>query len=253
MTLSLQAWHSRFVNQARWTQSLRSHLYKLAKIDQAKGVLEVGCGSGAVLHELPQFTRADIFGLDIDVRFLRMAMRSIGDIQLIHADAHQLPLAPDSFDMTFCHFLLLWVTDPNQVLKEMVRVTRPGGYVCALAEPDYGGRIDFPAMLASLGQRQTQALRAQGANPEIGRQLRSLLTNVGLMNVVSGVLGGQWELPFREEEWASEWNVLEADLSHNPDFQATKQKQKAQDQTAWADGTRILYVPMFYGWGIVPG
>ena len=253
MTLSLQTWHERFQKQARWTQPLRSHLYSLAKIEQAQRVMEIGCGSGAILGELSQFTEAVVYGLDIDANYLDMAMRNTRGTLLLQADAHYLPLAPSSFDLILCHFLLLWVNDPDRVLKEMARITRPGGYVCAMAEPDYGARIDFPDSLTNLGQNQTHALRLQGANPEIGRQLRGLLTKAGLVEVVAGVLGGQWKLPFDDEEWESEWEVLEADLTNFPDFQATKDELKARDQYAWASGERILFVPTFYAWGKVPG
>ena len=253
MTLSLQTWHERFQKQARWTQPLRSYLYNLAKIEQAQRVMEIGCGSGAILGELSQFTEAVIYGLDIDANYLDMAMRNTQDALLLQADAHYLPLAPSSFDLVLCHFLLLWVNDPDRVLKEMARITHPGGYVCALAEPDYGARINSRIALPILVKTGPRALRSQGANPEIGRQLRGLLTNAGLVEVVSGVLGGQWKLPFDHEEWESEWEVLEADLANFPDFQALKDELKAQDQHAWTSGERILFVPTFYAWGKVPG
>lgn len=252
MALSLQTWHERFQKQARWTQSLRNYLYSLVKIQSSRVVLEVGCGSGAILGELSQLTEAKIFGLDIDGNYLSLAMRNSPDTRLLQADAHALPLVTSSFDLSLCHFLLLWVSDPDQVVKEMARITRPGGYVCALAEPDYGGRIDFPDSLASLGRNQTRALRLQGANPEIGRHLRGLLTKAGLVEVVAGVLGGQWKLPVDTDEWESEWEVLEADLTEFPDVRATIEEQKAQDQFAWESGERILYVPTFYAWGKVP-
>ena len=252
MTLTIQEWHNRFISQAHWTQSLRNYLFQIVRIEKCKQVLEVGCGSGAILRELPQFTQANIFGVDINLGFLQLAMRNIPDAHLLHADAYHLPLPPQSFDLTFCHFLLLWLTDPYKAITEMIRVTRPGGYLCILAEPDYGGRIDFPDELSILGQKQTIALRKQGANPEIGRSIRGLLTNAGLTNVVSGVLGGQWEPSFDVNEWISEWKVLEADLAEDQVFQDIKEKQKAQDKIAWAGGTRILFVPTFYGWGVIP-
>jgi SAM-dependent methyltransferase len=252
MNLTKEEWHDRFTNQARWTQSLRQHLFRLAKLDQAQRVLEVGCGSGAVLREVPQYTRGDVFGLDIDKGHLNMAMRNIPGINLVQADAHNLPFAKACFDLTFCHFLLLWVAQPAQVLQRMKEVTRPGGFVAALAEPDYGGRIDYPTAFADLGRSQTQALLAQGADPLIGRQLRSLMSSLGLENVESGVLGGHWELPFDEATWESEWEVLESDLASDQDFQAEKAEQKAQDRAAWAAGKRVLYVPTFYAWGVVP-
>ena len=37
------------------------------------------------------------------------------------------PFTNASFDLTFCHYLLLWLKDPLSAIKEMKRVTRPGG------------------------------------------------------------------------------------------------------------------------------
>ena len=42
--------------------------------------------------------------------------------------------------------------NPLQALDEMKRVTRPGGHVLILAEPDYTHRIDFPDELEYLGK-----------------------------------------------------------------------------------------------------
>lgn len=252
MAMSLSEWHNRFENQARWTQPLRNHLYRQIKIEQASRVIEVGCGSGVILRELQHFSEPLVFGMDINAEMLNLAMRNIRFPVLFQADAHQFPISTACFDITLCHFLLLWVYDPQQVIREMKRITRPGGFVCVLAEPDYGGRIDFPVDLVDLGKNQAHALQSQGANPEIGRQLRGLLTDEGLIDVIAGVLGGQWRLPFDQEEWELEWDVLEYDLVDDPDFIARKGELKAQDQAAWAEGVRVLYVPTFYAWGKVP-
>jgi ubiquinone/menaquinone biosynthesis C-methylase UbiE len=182
-----------------------------------------------------------------------MAIRNHPAASLLQADAHKVPLASSHFDLCICHFFLLWVSDPSSVVREMARITRPGGIVCALAEPDYGGRIDFPPDLTTLGQYQSQALSQQGANPELGRQLRSLFTRAGLRDVVTGVLGGQWRQPFDPDEWESEWQVLQNDLAQLTDVHETLKKQKAQDLSAWVKGERILYVPTFYAWGRVAG
>jgi SAM-dependent methyltransferase len=253
MAFTKQKWHHRFQEQARWTQSLRYYIYQQITLRQAKSVLEVGCGSGAILDELPRFTHAKIYGLDIDFGFLSMATRNAEGIDLIQSDAHFIPTAAASYDVSLCHFVLLWVNKPGQVIREMVRVTKPGGFVCMLAEPDYGGRIDFPDPFMIIGKHQTLALQAQGANPFMGRQIRSLLTKAGLIEVFCGLLGGQWKMPYTPEEWSSEWEILESDLIGDPYFQANKDYLKVQDKIAWSTGERVLFVPTFYGWGKVPG
>ena len=79
-----------------------------------------------------------------------------------------------SFDICLCHFLLLWIANPLAALKEMRRIVKPGGWVLALAEPDYGSRIDFPPELEALGQAQSKALQSQCADVSVGRKLRGL-------------------------------------------------------------------------------
>ncbi len=127
----------------------------------------------------------------------------------------RLPFPSAAFGLTCCHFLLLWVADPLAVLLEMKRVTTPGGEVLCLAEPDYGGRIDYPEGLSELGALQEQALRAQGANTRVGRRLRELLHQAGLTNVEAGVLGGEWadEQRSTHDQRDLEWRTLADDLS----------------------------------------
>ena len=151
MTLTPQDWHQRFTQQAQWTRDLRAYLYQRVEIAQAQRVLEVGCGTGAILADLPAQIPLQV-GLDVDRQNLHLAMRSTPGTGFTQGDGHALPYPDGCFDVTYCHFLLLWVADPAQVLREMVRVTRPGGAVLALAEPDYGGRVDYPEELAILGK-----------------------------------------------------------------------------------------------------
>jgi hypothetical protein len=133
----------------------------------------------------------------------------------------------------------------------MARVTAPGGAVFVLAEPDYGGRIDYPLELEQLGIWQHEALKNQGAEPYLGRQLASILNKAGLQNIEVGVLGGQWKGKPEKHEWESEWMVLLSDLQNYVPLERLEQLQKI-DANAWKRGERILYVPTFYGWGRVP-
>jgi len=55
-------WHKRFVQQAGWTGELRRYLFKRTGLQFARRVLEVGCGTGAILAGLE--TGAAVHGLD---------------------------------------------------------------------------------------------------------------------------------------------------------------------------------------------
>jgi SAM-dependent methyltransferase len=170
MPLSTAQWHTRYTRQAGWTAGLRSYLFERHNIASAKWVLDCGSGTGALEagDGLGSSFRGILVGLDINRLNLAYAKSLAIPATCVQGDGLQLPFTAESFDIVFCHFFLLWVSDPLQALRELRRVTRQGGSVIALAEPDYGGRIDFPPELETLASWQQASLRHQGANPLLG-------------------------------------------------------------------------------------
>jgi SAM-dependent methyltransferase len=249
--LTPRIWHKRFSQQARWTEEIRRFIVRQLHLSGLHHILETGCGTGAVLgsmqHLLPS-TR--FYGIDLRTDYLQEAQLVAPRSQLAGADAAALPFGDAAFEAVICHYFLLWVNDPLAVLAEMKRVTRPGGAVIALAEPDYGGRIDYPMPLAELGRLQGQALQIQGADPFMGRQLSALFHRAGLTDIHTGLLGGQWSQPPAFEAWESEWAVLQTDLEQFIP-QEHLDELRSLDAAAWQKGERILFVPTFYAWGIV--
>jgi SAM-dependent methyltransferase len=239
-------WHKRFVQQAAWTQKLRLYLFKRAGMSSARRVLEVGCGTGAILASL--VTGAAVHGLDQEPGRLAEAHRHAPQAKLACADALRLPYATGVFDITFCHFLLLWVGDPLQALREMKRVTRPGGIILALAEPDYSARVDKPDELATLGRWQAESLRRQGADPAVGSRLTRLFRQAGIRPVETGSLQPAGERPPVPEELELEWAVLESDLA-GAVLPEEIQRLKRLDEAAWGRGERVLYVPTYWMMG----
>ena len=240
-------WHARYSQQAGWTAQTRRYLYEKAGLKKASRVLEPGCGTGAVLADCPAGT---LNGLDWDHANLQIARQTVPSANLVQADAHTLPYADAVFDACLTHYFLLWV-DAQRVLAEMLRVTRPGGVIMALAEPDYGGRVDYPAELAEIGRLQAESLARQGANIEMGRKLAELFVQAGLKNVTSGVMGGEWTQSLRNAGWELEWDAIEADLAGSLDA-ARLSALRQLDSAAWQRGDRILFVPTFYAIGWVP-
>lgn len=243
-------WHQRFRQQATWTKPLRDYLFNQASLASARRVLEVGCGTGVVLSELEQNYVGSLFGLDLDLGLLSKAVHHTSHTYLLQSDGHAIPFPKDAFDITFCHFLLLWVKEPIQVVSEMARITRPGGHIMALAEPDYGGRIDYPVELEQVGLWQRNSLRLQGAEPYLGRQLADIFTKAGVKDVQTGVLGGEWKGD-STEDWISEWSVVEQDLKwlKNDESLAQLESLKHLNRESRKAGVRVLYVPTFYAWG----
>lgn len=248
--LNLKQWHLRFKQQASWTSNLRAYLLNKASLDENSLVLEVGVGTGAVIDALATQRSIQPFGMDIDRPSLAFARRINPALHLAQADGQLLPLPSDKFDLTYCHYLLLWVADPSQILNEMKRVTRPGGFVIALAEPDHESRIDYPPPLEQLGKLQTEALCEQGVDTTLGRSLRALFSSQGFAKVEAGVLGAQWRLESSQPD-KTEWLMIQYDLKGRLSEAQFAEFQKA-DRSACERGERVLFIPTFYAIGQVP-
>jgi ubiquinone/menaquinone biosynthesis C-methylase UbiE len=241
-------WHARFQQQAAWTRDLRAYIFEKAGLSSARRVLEVGCGTGAILMDLS--TEAAVHGLDINRSRLEAAGLHDPQAELVCGNALALPYASGSFDLTFCHYLLLWVSQPLQALREMRRLTAPGGYVIAFAEPDYTARLDRPAELAPLGRWQAESLRRQGADPALGSKLADLFRQAGISPVESGRIQENRKKTLSPAEWQQEWVVMEADLkSFVPASELARLKRL--DEASWQSGTRVLSVPTYFAWGQV--
>lgn len=251
MSLSAQDWDRRFLLQAQWTGNLRRYLYDKVALRNAARVLEVGCGTGAVTTDIQASTSALVLGLDIRLDFLQVASAKPSQSSWLQADGLCLPFASSTFDFVCCHFLLLWVPAAERICEEMARVTRPGGWMAALAEPDYGGRIDYPPQFEQLGALQAQKLTKQGADPCIGRRLGALFHSSGLVNVEMGIIGAQWNAPPKQDEWLSEWSMLKSDL-HGSIEPLELARLQNLDFEAWQQGRRILFIPTFYACGRAP-
>jgi SAM-dependent methyltransferase len=240
-------WHGRYLQQAQWTRELREYLFQQTGWNEASRILEVGCGTGAILSEVPQ--HGSLHGLDIDLDALAQCRRHVPSAALVQGNALQLPYATESFNIVYCHFLLLWVSDPLQALQEMKRVAGTGGHIFAFAEPDYTTRVDEPSELVPLGQWQAESLRRQGADPGLGARLADLFFRAGIELVETGTIQ-EAESELSIEDWEAEWAVIESDLAGfipSEDIQRMKQL----DQQARAQGERVLHVPTYFAWGRV--
>jgi ubiquinone/menaquinone biosynthesis C-methylase UbiE len=245
MPFSLSDWHRRYLQQAGWSRNLRKHLFYRFNFPKPASILEVGCGTGAVLGEYEQMQSISTFGLDIDPESLLFFHREHPQANLTAGDAHALPFANAFFDLTFCHYLLLWLKEPLSALREMRRVTKPGGWVCAFAEPDYVGRIAYPQELETLASLQIQSLAKQGASASMGRQLYKLFHDAGLDNIESGILAVEWKKD--SNNLANEMETMKVDLAFIGKENILMDSQKRINESKGS----IYFIPTFYAFGRV--
>lgn len=124
-----------------------------------------GTGDLALAYDRAARGRVPIIGADFCHEMLVRAIdktrqrRAGGQIRYLEADAQQLPLPDDHFQITAVAFGLRNVTDTDRGLAEMVRVTRPGGRLAILefSQPRHwlfgrGYRFYFRYVLPVVGQ-----------------------------------------------------------------------------------------------------
>lgn len=122
--------------QKLWRQETLQYLNFVPK----EKILDVCCGTGHWTIDLAKKTdqQSKIYGIDFSSKMLAVARQKINNsnlaakIKLQTADAMHLPFVADSFDLVTIGFGLRNVSDFHQVLREMIRVVRPGGQIACL-------------------------------------------------------------------------------------------------------------------------
>jgi ubiquinone/menaquinone biosynthesis C-methylase UbiE len=234
--------HSQFKEQAQWTKSIRAYLIERSQLLPDDKCLEVGCGTGALLAEWEHFINPAV-GIDIDIPSLQYASSKVR-AALSGADAHTLPFPTNSFDCIFSHYFFLWVKHPQMVLEEIHRCLKSGGSILIFAEPDYGGRIDYPMSLSSIKDMQIKALTNHGADPLIGRKMKQILKDTGFCKISGGILGSEWSEDTPNSSIDIQ-NIL-FDITNIRDEDIDTSSILEIDKKARADGTRISFVPTFF-------
>ncbi|MEX2211745.1 MAG: class I SAM-dependent methyltransferase [Gaiellaceae bacterium] len=107
----------------RWRRFLAS------RIPAESNVLDVATGTGAVARLLLE-RGCVVTGLDQSAGMLAVARDRLGGrAELVEGRAEQLPFADASFDALTFTYLLRYVEEPGDVLRELARVVRPGGTI----------------------------------------------------------------------------------------------------------------------------
>jgi SAM-dependent methyltransferase len=186
--------------------------------------------------------RFSVTGVDLDPDMVSLC--TARDLDVAREDAYDLPYDDGAFDVVYCTFLLMWLTDPDRALAEMARVSR--GWVLCLAEPDFGARIDHPEELAPVRDMVVRGFRARDADPFMGRKLRELYARRGMTSEV-GFHPGVWSAERLREEFADEWGYLQKAA---PDADPVEMERvRAAWERALEEGTAFSYNPIFWAVG----
>ncbi|AYG03321.1 class I SAM-dependent methyltransferase [Gryllotalpicola protaetiae] len=210
MTAYTHGHHESVLRSHRSRTAQNSAAYLLPHLKPSDRLLDVGAGPGTITADLAELV-ADVTATEIGPDELALtrataAERGSQNIAFQVADVHALPFDDDSFDITHAHQVLQHVADPVQALRELARVTKPGGIV-AVRDSDYSGFCwwpQVPALDTWLDLYRTAA-QANGGEPDAGRRLLSWAHAAGLTEVTATSSTWCYATPAEREWWGGMW------------------------------------------------
>lgn len=149
--------------------------------------LDVGCGPGGITDLLSARVgpTGRVIGLDMNAAFLDHARRNAAaNVAFRRGDAYNTDLPGGDFDLVHMRFVASTAGNPQRLLREAMRLARPGGVV-ALQEPD-GSTLNVYPPHPAWNRLKVALLRAfagVGADLELARKLFFLAQAAGLRDV----------------------------------------------------------------------
>ncbi|MFB6068958.1 MAG: methyltransferase domain-containing protein [Halobacterium sp.] len=132
------------VNAFVWNEEMRGEALSMIDVEEGDRVLDVGCGTGFGTAGLLERTE-NVYGLDQSRHQLEKAWAKLGKhdpVAFQFGDAERLPFRDDSFDAVWSSGSIEYWPNPVEGLREIRRVTRPGGEVLVVG-PDYPSSTVF--------------------------------------------------------------------------------------------------------------
>ncbi|MFC7481571.1 demethylmenaquinone methyltransferase [Luedemannella flava] len=119
-------------------RSWRTHTRQALDLSAGELCLDLAAGTGVSTEELAR-SGATVIGADLSLGMLRAGRRRRPDVPLLAGDALALPFADATFDAVTISFGLRNIVDTAGGLRELARVTRPGGriVVCEFSHPTF--------------------------------------------------------------------------------------------------------------------
>ena len=167
-----------------------NHFEKVG-IEAGERVVDLGCGPGGVLGLLARRVgpTGSVLGVERSPHFVETARRFVREngwaqVEVREGDASDTGLPQASFDGAHARLVLVTVPNPERIVREMVALVRPGGWVASY-EADFVAHVCDPPLPA--WTRLVEAFKAfagaQGMDPFTGRRTHRLFRAAGVGDI----------------------------------------------------------------------
>lgn len=202
--------HESVLRSHRWRTAENSAAYLLPRLDPEQRLLDVGAGPGTITLDLARrvarVTATEIGETELELSRQAAEAGGVTNIDFRVEDVHALSIEDAAYDVVHAHQVLQHVADPVQALREMRRVTRPGGIV-AVRDSDYAGFVWWPesAELTEWLRLYQRAARANGGEPDAGRRLASWARAAGFTDIEASSSTWCFADPEDRAWWGGMW------------------------------------------------
>lgn len=186
----------------RYSAPLAPLLADLAGIEPGQRVLDVGCGPGALTIELAaRVGPGNVTAVDPSEPFVAAARQRHPGVDVRRAAAEELPFGDGEFDAALAQLVVHFMTDPVAGLREMTRVTRPGGVVAACVWDHGGGQGPLNLFWEAARELDPEVHDESELAGAREGHLAQLFEDAGLREVEDGAIAVTVEHPTFEEWW----------------------------------------------------
>jgi SAM-dependent methyltransferase len=182
----------------RYAEPLAKVFVAFAGIGAGEKVLDVGCGPGALTAQLLS-AGAEVAAIDPSPPFVDAIHARFPDIDVRRGTAEELRYDAVTFDAALAQLVVHFMTDPVVALRQMARVTRPGGVIAACVwDGPTGALAPFWDAVHVIDPEAEDEALLSGAHRG---HLTDLFEAAGLRGVVEDAIAVDVVHPTFEEWW----------------------------------------------------
>ena len=186
----------------RYSAQLSPQLAEFGGVCAGQRVLDVGCGPGALTGELVRRVGGEaVTAVDPSAPFVAAAKARHPTVEVQRESAERLPFADSVFDAALAQLVVHFMADPVAGLREMARVTRPGGVVAVCVWDHAGDRTPLAAFWQGARALDPEAQDESELAGAREGHLGELLAEAGLKSVQETTLEASVEFSSFDEWW----------------------------------------------------